>query len=220
MKQVFSLIVALFSLHTSSFGQGQIIMTQAGTGQLFYQVRGDAYRGSPFFSEKPGPANVTLAYGKTVKQDSVIFDTHVNRLWLYKNDSLFHFTDAVVAFTLETPTQQHIFKRFASSSANLDSRFVEILAEGKITYVRDHRKELESVAVYGGAAEREMKDISKSYIIEGRTWKEVSPSLSLLRTMTSDKATEMQSFFESARFNFKKDAGFAAGIQFYNSLFK
>lgn len=220
MKRILSLFVFSIGIHALAVGQGQIIMTQAGTGQLFYQVRGDSYRGSPFFNEKPLPAWVTLAYGKTVKQDSVVFDTHVNRLWLYKNDSLFHFTDAVVAFTLETPSSTHVFKRMPSTIATLDSRFVEILAEGKLTYIRDHRRELESVPVYGGAAEREMKDVSKSYLVQGKEWKAIFPSVSLLKSLTSDKASEMQSFLESARFNFKKDAGFAAGIQYYNSLFK
>lgn len=220
MKQLIILFVACTSWASVLFGQGQIIMTQSGTGQLFRQVRGDGMQGTPFFQDKPMSADVTLSYGKTVREESVIFDVYSNRLLLFRNDSLFHFTDAVVAFTLESPTQLYTFKRIPSSAPGLDNRFVQILAEGKITYVIDHRKKVESVSVYGGANEQEMKNVNTSYVITGKNWKPVDPSASLLRTLTNDKATEMQSFFESARFNFKKDAGFAAGIQYYNSLFK
>ena len=220
MKQILTFLLFVTGWNSLSYGQGQIIMTQAGTGQLFRQVRGDGAQGSPFFLDKPMAAEVTLSYGKTAREESVIFDASNNRLLLYRNDSLFHFTDAVIAFTLETPTQQYTFKRIPSSTPGFDNRFVEVLAEGKITYVIDHRKKLETVPVYGGANEQEYKNITNAYVITGKNWKAVDPSASLLRSLTNDKATEMQSFFESARFNFKKDAGFAAGIQYYNSLFK
>ncbi|MFZ4057174.1 MAG: hypothetical protein ACOYKE_03510 [Ferruginibacter sp.] len=211
----FSLVLCISIVHAQSN-----LLTQVGTGQLYLKTQSNEFDGSPFLIENPVLGNVKLSFGKTYDNLQLLFDAYNNRVYYFEKDSIYQLIDVVVEFSLIEKNVTRQFKRIPADVKLLDGKFVEVLTEGKITIVHYHSKKLEESAVYGGTAKKSMIDLKETYFISNGKWKVAHYGLSNLNELTSDQQTALQAFLDKEKLNVKKEKGFIAAIQYYNSLFQ
>jgi hypothetical protein len=97
--------------------------------------------------------------------------------------------------------------------------YVQVLSEGKITFVKQWEKTITEYTEYGSAAKKQYSDVIKYKIIKNRTVSLVAMNKkNLLQLLDADKQTQTENFIQSKKINMKSEEGWSNVINYYNLL--
>ena len=180
--------------------------------------------GNGFFSEDwmAGRAYTMMKVYTNLK---LKFDVHANKIYLNINDTIYDISKSgIIQFELflNAPDTSKIIS--FNNGINLEEitpdKFVNILSEGKVTFIKYHIKDIEEVYESSPTyKEKKFIDKNKYYIItNGEGGKEISLGKKNLEKLLADKWDKVSSYAKENGISAGNEEGWAKLINYYNSL--
>lgn len=169
-------------------------------------------------------AKVTDVTGLTYVPMMVKFDAYDNKFLFQSGDTSYDFVVSLEKVDLfphtgDTATKM-VFKKGISGVEKLSpDKFVQVLAEGKITAVKYISKTMLDIVEYNSPAGAKMfNDVMTYYFI--RDGKAVSqrPSPKLLQEILKDKWATIDAYMKQNHLNAKNEDDCKMAIKYYNTL--
>ncbi|MEP6846858.1 MAG: hypothetical protein ABI861_12680 [Panacibacter sp.] len=153
------------------------------------------------------------------------FDVHSNKIYINLNDTIYDISNSgIIQFDIFPDASDTTNSISFNNGVNLEEitpdKFVNILSEGKITFIKYYGKDIEEVYESSPTyKEKKFLDKNKYYIIEeGQPGKEVSVGKKNLEKILASKWEEVSKYAKSNGISAGNDKGWQKLISFYNSL--
>jgi len=152
------------------------------------------------------------------------FDTYANRFYANINDTIYDISKSGI-------TQIDIFPDQADTSKVISfvngysfgelkpEMFVNVLSEGKITFIKYYKKSLEEVYESSPTyKEKKFLDKNRYYIVEDENGKEITISKKNLEAILKSKWEEISKYAKEKGISSGNEDGWRKLIDYYNSL--
>ena len=216
------LLVSVQWVNAQSTVEHQLI--DKSNGNLLYYYQKEEIQGHPFFKDKWINANITDQNGYVFKNIAIKIDTYRNKVVFNRNDSSYELGPMVaqVCFfpNAGDTTQKMIFKNGYDVTAFIKTdKYLQVLAEGKITLLKDYHKELEEYTEYGNATKmKRYRDVEQYYIGKEGQFTGMGQSKKNLENVLQAKWPQVDAFLKQKEFSGKDEKSWVAAITYFNSL--
>lgn len=227
-KYFFVFMLCLKSFHALSQNEDDKFITGSFSdrfsGNMVYFPKYADLKGSAYLYDSWLPGKVILSNGGYYNDVLLKFDLYANKFIFNRHDSSFEIGPDVQQINLYTLQKGRVdtltFKRGYGISKKIDNTyFLQLLAAGKITFLKEVSKQIESYKEYGNATEfQRFKDVSEYYIYEGNEYKTIHLSKNDLQNIVMDKWSAVEKFIESNKINTRNENGWIAVLNYYNAL--
>ena len=153
------------------------------------------------------------------------FDVHANKIYLNLNDTVFDITQSgIIQFDLYTnpndTSKVLSFNNGFNVGAVTPDKFVNVLAYGKLTFIRYYFKDIEEVFESSPTyKEKKFIDKNKYFIItNNEEGKEVSVNKKNLEKILADKWDKVSSYAKEKGISTGNEDGWTKLIDYYNTL--
>ena len=224
MRKIISCIT-LCCIFLPAFSQDQTTnrrAVDAATGNLLYVSQYTEVQGSPFMVDGWLPAKV-IFNNSVLEHIQLKFDIYNNAFILNKNDTAYVVSPVVEEVRIYPDADTAaalIFKKGFTINAKINTTtYLQVLAEGKITFLKFAKKELEEYTDYGDATKRKRFNESFQYFIYSNgQYESVQLSRKNIENLLSDKRTMVASFLQQYKLSGKDEKSWSAAIRHYNTL--
>ena len=219
MNKLLSLAIIFFSytnVHAQTFAHGDV------TGKPYMLMTYENIRGHAFLYEDWKRANVSSLNGNVRLNMMVKFDVYVNKFFYTHGDTTYEFVtrvDEVKLFPL--PGDTMIFKNGFSVPGKISSnKFVQVLAEGKVTLIKFISKALQETSEYNvpGKVKVFTENTTYHFITDDNDPVSQKPNQKLLQDLLKDKWATVEVYIKQNSLNLKKEEDCIKAIRYYNSL--
>lgn len=180
--------------------------------------------GNGFFTESwlTGRAYTSMKVYNNLK---LKFDVYANKIYINNHDTIFDITNAgIIQFDLfineNDTTKYKSFVNGYNFNEVKPAKFVELLADGKITFLQYHLKSMEEVyetSPYD--KQKKFLDKNKYFILtDGKDAMEVSITRKNLEKILAPKWDEVSKYLKSQSLNTNNEEGWKKAITYYNNL--
>lgn len=219
---------ALFFASCASFAQenandaiGERKMVDRVTGNLLYVYQYEDVKGSSFLSDNWLPGTVILNTNVAFKNVKLKFDVANNEFVFNRNDSSFQLgPEAVEVILYQKNGDSLVFKNgYEINNAIRSSKYLQVLAEGKLTFLKLLKKNIEEYNEYGDATKyKRFVEMYGYYIYKDGKADGVHLNKKELQSLLSDKWDKVSQYMSQNGFSGKDEKSFIAAIRYYNSL--
>lgn len=184
----------------------------------------DGILGNGFLGDNwmPGRAITSM---KVYNNLQLRFDSYANKIYLNLNDTVYDITKSgIIQFDLfpNAPDTSKVlsFNNGFNVGAVTPDKFVNVLAYGKITFIRYYFKDIEEVFESSPTyKEKKFIDKNKYYIIvNSEEGKEVGVNKKNLEKILADKWDKVSSYAKEKNIATGNEDGWAKLIDYYNTL--
>jgi hypothetical protein len=180
--------------------------------------------GTPFLNDDWVPATIKTTLDKYFYGISVKFNIHQNKFLYISNDTIYEFATDIASFELQTDksdtTKKVLYKKGFSYPNRLNSTdYVQVLAEGKISFIKQFTKTIQEYQEYSKPTTlKKFVDNTAYYFVANGVTSTNKPSKKVLEELTNDKWEQVNTYLKSNNLNPKNEKDFAALLKYYNSL--
>ena len=113
-----------------------------------------------------------------------------------------------------------IFKNGYAINDKINTQtYLQVLAEGKATFLRYLKKEMDDYTEYGDATKyKRFEEVDRYFVFVGGEFKTVLLNKKSLQDVLPDKWTAVSDYLTTYKVNVKDEEGWKLAIQYYNSL--
>src|SRR4030095_13721898 len=149
-------------------------------------------KGSPYFSDKWLKGKVLFNDKDWVDNLQLKFDQYNNHFIINWHDTVFQISAVVKQIILypgSDTVNGLVFKNGYAISEKIDGKtYLEVLAEGKVSFLRYPKKEIDKYTQYGDATKYErFEEVNRYFIFVNGEFKEVSLTKKNLQDVLQDK---------------------------------
>ncbi len=222
MKKI-CLIVAYLFMSLTLFAQERQTIDRA-SGNLLFIYQFEKVQGSSFFKDKWLDASVTVENGYTFKHVNLKFDVYNNKFIFNRNDSAYELGLYVshVCFypNASDTTQKIIFKKgYAINNIIKADKYLQVLAEGKISFLKSYQKEIEEFTEYGDANKfKRFNDKETYFLLQDGQYKLVGLNKKSLENVFGNQYNKIEAFLKEKDLSAKDESGWIAAINYINVL--
>lgn len=199
-------------------------MADVITGKPYILGVYNEIRGSAYLFEDWKPSYVTDKEGTTFLNVLIRFDAYANNFFYNHGGTGYEFITVIKEIELfpfrgDTITKM-IFKRGFTADDKLSAdKWVQVLAEGKITAIKYIRKLQQEISEYNvpGKIKVFSDNMTYFFIKDGITISQ-KPSPKLLQELLKDKWTLVDTYMKQNALNPKSEDDCVKAINYYNSL--
>ena len=226
MKQlIFCASVLLMSLAVSGQSDDHKVIDRSGeNGTIMYFFQKEEIQGSQFLKDDWMRAALYGDKGIKFESAKVKFDSYNNKFVFDKHDTTYELSSMIYTLYLypdEGDTSKKIvFKKGYSINNKINAnKYLQVLAEGKISLLKFYSKDLEEYSEYGNATKfKRFKDMEQYYVLQNGQYSPISLSAKNLENQMQSKWAEMQAYMKKNNLSAKNEKDWAALINYYNSL--
>jgi hypothetical protein len=180
-------------------------------------------KGSPYFSDKWLKGKVLLSDQLWVENLQLKFDEYNNHFIVNWHDTAFQISTVVKQIVLypgSDTLNKLVFKNGYAINAKIDAKiYLEVLAEGKMSFLRYPKKEIDKYTEYGDATKYErFEEVHKYFIFVNSNFKEVTLTKKNLQDVLHDKWAQVSEYLAKFKADPKTIDGWKLVIGYYNSL--
>ncbi|MFL9485258.1 hypothetical protein ACI6Q2_20920 [Chitinophagaceae bacterium LWZ2-11] len=221
MKKIFfvmCLIPAALIANGQENPNGQLI--NRGT---VYVKESTQVEGSPFLFENWMHGIVVVDGGKMYNVSQLKFDENKNKFVYNEKDTIYELSNVASSVVLypsyPDTSKKMIFKKGFQSNGIFSNDFVEVLAEGKITMLKQSGKNIIEYSDYGSSGKvRKYVDVKRYLILQNNKYTTVSLGKKVFETLVPDKQAEMAAFVKQNNLSGKSEEDWAKYLNYYNGL--
>ncbi|MFI5133776.1 MAG: hypothetical protein ACHQEB_05540 [Chitinophagales bacterium] len=228
MKKNYLLILLLspvFILHAQNNNNDNPLndrkMIDRTSGNLLYIYQYEDVKGTPFLYDDWMPA-IVIAYDNTMfKNMHLKFDVAGNEFIFKRNDTNYRVGPEATEIRMFSKNGDSIVFRngFNINNAIRQSKYIQVLSEGKITFLKYFRKNTEEYNEYGDATKyKRFVEMYEYYTYKDNKSDPVRITKKELETLLSDKWDKVSQYMSQNNLSGKDEKSFAAAINYYNSL--
>lgn len=230
MKKYFFAIVIITVAITTNGQLTSISGTSSTTSTTFindplsnrpYYQKGSDIDGSPFFNNNWSAGSIKTQKGIHYTGMVLKFDVLADVVVFLINDTMFTFADPIREFTLTTGGKNGMSAKFANASLihnQLPGTFVQVLAEGNMSFFRHLKKTIVTFSAYNSTGKKSIEDQSGYYILHNGEVKQVNLNKKVLENIIGSRWAQVNSYMEQNGLSAKSEQGWAAAIIYYNTL--
>ncbi|MBS1921428.1 MAG: hypothetical protein JST17_14340 [Bacteroidetes bacterium] len=205
---------------TSNDPLGHRNIIDQASRNILYTYQFEDVKGSPFLSDNWQPGILIYKNHSVFKNVKLKFDIKANEFIFNRNDSSFQL-DANVTEVRLYPKQGDslIFKNGYGFDKSLKpTKYLQVLAEGKITFLKFIKKDIEEYNEYGDATKyKRFIDMYDYYIVKDSKTEDIHLSKKTLQTLLADKWDKISDYLSQYKLSGKDEKSFIAAIRYYNS---
>ena len=180
-------------------------------------------KGSPYFSDKWLKGKVLLHDKVWVDNLQLKFDQYNNHFIVNWNDTAFLVSTLVKQIILypgNDTLNGVVFKNGYAINAKIDVQtYLEVLAEGKISFLRYAKKDIDKYGEYGDATKYErFEEVNRYFIFVNGEFKEVTLTKKSLQEVLQDKWTQVTEYLAKYKADPKSRDGWKLMFDYYNGL--
>ena len=198
----------------------QLKISSGNIDNQYNDIKGDA-----FFSPSWLPAAAISAKGARYQGLKMKYDIYKNKIYANVHDTIYDLTAAgIIQFILypdgSDTTLRHIFQKGFAAGSLRPEQFVEVLAIGKLTFLRQPTLEVKEVNEDSFLA-KVKKFIAQDYyylITPDGQGSVVRLNKKTLEKEMADKWTDVTRYAKEKDLSFSEETGWIPIITFYNSL--
>jgi len=193
-------------------------------GNLNYIYQVEQINGHPFVKDKWMDASITANNGYVFKHIITKIDSYKNKVIFNRNDTAFELGPMVASVCFfpdpADTTKKMMFKKGYEVSAFIHAdKYLEVLAEGKISLLKDYHKELEEYTEYGNATKlKRYRDVEQYYVGRDGQYSGMGLSKKNLENVLQAKWAQVDAFLKQKEFSGKDEKSWTAAFTYYNSL--
>ena len=223
-KVILFLLVAIFAAKSDAqINMSPNILAEPFQGQHFKLNADNDVEGTPLLFDDWKVGEVTLKNGKVFHVQKINFDASRSQFTYTQGDTIYDFFDNIKQIKIygdsqaDEPTADMLFVKDLLPGKSI---FVQVLAKGKITILREFKKMPEGENYSNGIVNNKRKytlhtiDIA---LIEGKVTPFKYSSFSL-EELASDKKDQVASYVRANNLKPKKQSDFLKSISYYNSI--
>lgn len=194
------------------------------SGNLLFYHQAEKIEGSPFLSDKWLESSVKVENGYVFKQVSLKLDIYNNVFVFNRHDTAYELGNYVaeVQFFPNFPdtSRKLVFRKGYSINSSINNtKFLQVLAEGKITLLKYYQKETEEYTEYGNAVKfKRFNDKEAYYVLKEGQYKLVSLTKKSLESLFQTQYAKIDAFLKGKDLSGKDENGWIEAINYSNSL--
>jgi hypothetical protein len=207
-----------------SGANGQTFLSDQISGKPYMLTTYNDIRGTAFLFDEWKTSDVIDINGTGFFDVNVKFDVYANKFLYLHGDTTYEFVtriDEVRMFERSGNIDAAlIFKKGFSVTGKLSpDKFVQVLAEGKITVVKHINKALQELTEYGvpGKIKVFVDKTAYFFITENNSMSQ-RPNQKLLRELVKEKWPDVEAYLKENSLNLKEEGDCIRVIKYYNSL--
>ncbi len=180
-------------------------------------------KGSPYFSDKWLKGKVFLSDRVWFDNLQIKFDQYNNSFIVNWHDTAFQISPAVkqIILYLGSDTLNGlVFRNGYAINEKINTKtYLEVLAEGKMSFLKYPKKEIDDYTEYGDATKyKRFEEVDRYFIFVNEDFKEVTLTKKNLEDVLPDKWTQVSEYLAKYKVNLKAQDGWKLVIGYYNGL--
>ena len=190
------------------------------TGNIYASQYVDV-QGSQFLYDNWLNGMMELKNGVVFNNLQLKFDNYSNKFIANKGDKGYEITSDIHKVWIYPEISDTLFfeNGFQINSKINAGKFLQVLAEGKITLLKFANKELETYNEYGNAnILKRFRETPEYYIYKNGQYETVKLSKKDLEDKLSDKWPAVSAYLSKSGVSGKDEKGWAKAFQYYNAL--
>lgn len=218
------LLVIVFSFQAKAQSTDTRPGTDRVSGGLLYIYQYTEIQGTAFLNDQWQTARIILDNGGEVKSAQLKFDTYSNKFIFLRNDSSFELSSKIKAVIFypdkNDTTNKMIFKQnFAINGQINVNKYIQVLAEGKISLLKVYVKDIEEYTEYGNANKfKRFNDREQYFIYENGQYNSVNISKKNFEKLLKGKSAELDNFIKQKDLSGKEEKDWVDAIEYYDRL--
>ncbi|HYM92933.1 MAG TPA: hypothetical protein VET23_02255 [Chitinophagaceae bacterium] len=191
------------------------------SGNLLYISQYEDVKGSPFYSEDWMKAIVIANNNTMFKNMQLKLDVTNNEFLFKRNDTDFLLGPEITEVRLFARNGDSIvFKNgYDINNAIRPSRYLQVLEEGKVTFLKNLKKGIEEYNEYGDATKyKHFVEQYEYYTYRDGKADPARLTKKELQSLLSDKWDKVSQFLSQNNLSGKDEKSFKAAVGYYNSL--
>lgn len=202
----------------------QTFISDKATGRPYMVQQYNDVQGSPFLSEDWKKASVTDASGTTFIGVLIKFDAYSNKFLFNHNGNAYEFvtdiSEVEITPELSDSPDSIIFKKgFAINGKISPDKYVQVLAAGKVNFVKHIYKVIEERSEYNVPGKIRSFVLRTAYYFSlNGIWQNEKPGNKFFESLLKDKWKTVETYIKEYSLNVKKEEDAVRIISYYNSL--
>ena len=203
--------------------EGQIL-TDPRNGKPYQVSVYNDIQGSPLLFEDWKSSQVTDKNGTTFLNVMIRFDIYSNKFFYNHNGTIYTFVSDITEVELfpfngDTSTKMTFKKGFTVSDKITPDKYVQVLAEGKVTAIKYLFKTIDETTEYNmpGKVKSFGNRLTYYFIKEGETTSQ-KPNSKLLAELLKDKWTAVDAYMKQNSLSARNEDDCIKAISYYNTL--
>jgi hypothetical protein len=222
MKKKFLLICSfcIFSFAQCQQNQRSSVIDNL-TGNLIYISQYVDVQGSQFLYDNWLTGKIELRNGALFNDLQLKFDNYSNKFIVNKRDTAYEIiSDIHKVWIYPEMPDTLLFENGFEINQKVNAKiFLQVLAEGRITFLKFVQKDLETYNEYGNATIlKRFKESYLYFIYKNGEYENVRLSKKDLEDRLSDKWADISSYLLTNKLSSKDEKSWVKSIQYYNSL--
>jgi len=230
MKEV-NLALFFFALSIFSFSQTVDMTSRRFFDQIFDYSNNKEFvaaqytdiKGSPYFSEKWLKGKVFLNDQVCFDNLEIKFDQYNNSFIVNWHDTAFQISSAVKQIVLypgSDTLNRLVFKNGYALNEKITAKtYLEVLAEGKMSFLKYAKKEIDDYTEYGDATKyKRFEEVDRYFIFVNGNFRETALNKRSLQDVLADKWTPVSEYVTKYKVDVKTENGWKLAVGYYNTL--
>ncbi len=191
------------------------------TGSLLYIYQYEDVKGSSFLYDNWLTGMVILNNNVAFRNVKLKFDVTNNQFVFNRNDSSFQLgPEAIEVRLYQKNGDSLVFKNgYDINNAIRPSKYLLVLAEGKLTLLKYLKKNIEEYSEYGDATKyKRFVEMYDYYIYKDSKADMIHLNKKELQSQLSDKWDQVSQYLSQNSLSGKDEKSFIAAVRYYNSL--
>jgi hypothetical protein len=209
------------ALLPSFYVYSQNVLQDPVTGRTFSSEKYSGIKGSPFLFEDWIKGSATVPNG-IYKNLELKLDSYNNTVLFKRNDVGIEFAEPVISFILmRNPADSSTYLKFRkglSGSSVKPDKYLQILAEGKVSVYRSDTKLMADVNQINEGIIRTFTNSTRYFILKEGQLQPIKLNKKDIFELMKDKEKELDTYTSQNNLSTKKEQDLARIIQYYNSL--
>ncbi len=204
--------------------KAQVYLTDAATGKPYQTGIYSDIQGSPLLFEDWKVSHATDKYGTTFLDVMIRFDLYNNKFFYNYNGTSYTFVTEITEFELfpffgDTSTKMIFKKGFTVPDKLTPDKYVQVLAEGKVTAIKYLYKTIDETTEYNvpGKVKNFGSRMTYYFIKDGVTTSQ-KPNSKLLAELLKDKWAAVDAYMKQNSMSAKNEDDCIRAIAYYNTL--
>ncbi len=228
MKQTVFVFVLTFCAYSinAQVEEHQVIdkSSNGGGANLTYLYQHEEISGSQFFKENWIDADLIDDNGAIFKNIKTKFDVVNNKFIYTKNDTIFEFPLSINQVTFKPnpldSSKDIIFKKgFTIGNTIAPNVYLQVLVNGKITFLKYYKKEIEEYNEYGNANKfKRFKESQLYFVKNGDAFTATTIGKKALEYILQPQISLITAFVQQNKISEKDENGWVYIIKYLNSL--
>jgi hypothetical protein len=193
-------------------------------GSTVYTFQNEDIQGSPFLFEKWNKATIITNDKKAYSNEELKFDLYKNKFIFSRNNTIFELTpEASIVYLYtdkaDTSTKMLFKKGYQINSFITTATFLQVLTEGKTTFLKFHKKNMEEFTEYADATKyKRFRVVEQYFMLQNAQFVQISLSKKNLETALQSKWAQVDTFMKQNNLSGKDEKSWIAAIGYYNTL--